>query len=289
MRDEAAVRAWRPEDLDHLVLLHGRVASYAADARTEVTIGLIGGSGLVATRGRGRHVLLPGDLGVWLPGQAHRGRPLAGDGRPWECRLLVLELPDLHRFGSDPERRLRTVEFTDPVVRQPRLAGRFLELHRLLDRPASTLEREVALREFLEALLRDRGVAAPGPVLDGDDDRALRRAGEYLHDQLARNVSLEELAAAAGSSPFRLIRLFRRRFGVAPHAFQVDLRVRTARRLLERGERPAQVAAEVGFHDQSHLSRHFTRIVGMTPGDYRRATAAAGARRNVQDSPARAG
>lgn len=225
MRDEAGIRAWRPADLDHLVLLHGQVASYAADPRTEFTIGLISRRGLVATRGRARHVLLPGDLGVWLPGESHSGRPLHGDGQAWECRLMVMELPDLYRFGTDPERRLRAVEFPDPVIRQPELARRFLELHRLLERPASTLEREVELGEFLQALLRHGGVAARREDLAGADDQALRRACEYLQDELAHNLTLEQLAAAA----------------------------------------------EVGFHDQSHLARHFVRIVGLTPGDYRRA------------------
>ncbi|NUR87733.1 MAG: helix-turn-helix domain-containing protein, partial [Nonomuraea sp.] len=62
-----------------------------------------------------------------------------------------------------------------------------------------------------------------------------------------------------------------------PHAYQTTLRVRQARRLLDAGVRPAEVAAEVGFTDQAHLNRHFKRILGVPPAAYQRA------RRNVQD------
>jgi AraC-like DNA-binding protein len=69
---------------------------------------------------------------------------------------------------------------------------------------------------------------------------------------------------------FRLIRLFRERTGLPPHAFQVAHRVRRARRLLEAGAPIAAAAAEAGFADQSHLHRHFRRSLGLTPRQYQR-------------------
>jgi transcriptional regulator GlxA family with amidase domain len=63
--------------------------------------------------------------------------------------------------------------------------------------------------------------------------------------------------------------VFKREVGVPPHAYQVQMRVRRARRLMLTGMAPADVAISVGFYDQAHLNRHFKRIVGMTPGDYR--------------------
>jgi transcriptional regulator GlxA family with amidase domain len=61
-----------------------------------------------------------------------------------------------------------------------------------------------------------------------------------------------------------------RRTGLPPHALQLALRIRKARRLLESGESIADVAAATGFADQSHLHRHFQRSLGLTPGEYRR-------------------
>jgi AraC-like DNA-binding protein len=90
-------------------------------------------------------------------------------------------------------------------------------------------------------------------------------------------------------SPFALLRAFRDETGMPPHAYLNQLRVRLARRLLDSGLPPADVAARAGFADQPHLNRLFKRVVGVPPGAYQRERdAVAGARRgkNVQDSPA---
>jgi transcriptional regulator GlxA family with amidase domain len=98
------------------------------------------------------------------------------------------------------------------------------------------------------------------------------RAGEVLAwraDRPERNVGLDELAAAAGIGKFRLVRLFRERTGLPPHALQIAHRVRMARGLLEGGDTIADIATAPGFADQSHLHRHFQRSLGLTPGGYR--------------------
>jgi transcriptional regulator GlxA family with amidase domain len=83
-------------------------------------------------------------------------------------------------------------------------------------------------------------------------------------------VGLDELAAAASIRKFRLIRLFRERTGLPPHALQIAHRIPNARRLLEAGHTIAETAAAAGFADQSHLHRHFQPSLGPTPGEYQR-------------------
>ncbi len=56
-----------------------------------------------------------------------------------------------------------------------------------------------------------------------------------------------------------------------PHTYQLQLRMARARRLLQRGMEPGDVAAQLGFTDQSHLTRHFKRLFRLTPGQYARA------------------
>ncbi len=84
-------------------------------------------------------------------------------------------------------------------------------------------------------------------------------------------------AADLGTGPFALLRAFRDAYGLPPHAWLTDARVRRARQLLDAGTAPAEAAVAVGFTDQPHLNRHFTRIVGVPPGAYQRE------RKNVQD------
>ncbi|HEU0052873.1 MAG TPA: AraC family transcriptional regulator [Longimicrobium sp.] len=94
------------------------------------------------------------------------------------------------------------------------------------------------------------------------------RARAYLEEHWSRNVPLDELAAACGLSKFHLTRQFARVVGVPPHAFQNRLRVARAAELLREGVPVGEVARRTGFADASHLSRHFKRATGTTPGRY---------------------
>jgi len=83
-------------------------------------------------------------------------------------------------------------------------------------------------------------------------------------------MGLDDLARATGVDRFRLTRAFKAAFGLAPHAYLVQLRLAKARRLLAAGQPPALVAMSLGFADQSHMGRWFRRAYGLTPAHYRR-------------------
>ena len=78
-------------------------------------------------------------------------------------------------------------------------------------------------------------------------------------------MTLAELAALTDLSPYALLRAFRRHTGLTPHAYRVQRRVEAAKKRLATGEPIATVAADTGFFDQSHLGKHFKRVVGVTP------------------------
>ncbi|MBN6110990.1 helix-turn-helix domain-containing protein [Xanthomonas bonasiae] len=103
-----------------------------------------------------------------------------------------------------------------------------------------------------------------------DSAARMARARDFLHEQMERDVGLDELAGYAGMDRFRLTRQFQRTFGLSPHAYLVRLRLRVARALLATGQEPADVALKVGFADQSHLGRWFKRAYRLTPAAYRR-------------------
>jgi AraC-like DNA-binding protein len=225
-------------------------------------------------RGGERHRFGPGDVCAWDPSARHAGRPWGCER--WEARLIVLELPAIGAIVSEPDGAGRDLVFPRPRLRDARLAQRFLTLHAALEAPAWSLEREVALSEWLRDV--SGRPAAPLATRAARRDPALRRACELLSQDLTANLTLDELAAAAGVSRHRLARLFRAAYGLPPHRFALAQRIRVARRLLERGVAVAEVAQRTGFFDQSHLHRHFRRTLGMTPARY-----AALVRSDVQD------
>ena len=97
---------------------------------------------------------------------------------------------------------------------------------------------------------------------------AIERALEHIHDNFCERLRLEDLAAVAELSVFRFATVFRQRVGLPPHRYICRLRVQRAQALLRAGMPAAIVANEAGFFDQSHLSRHFRSVCGMTPREY---------------------
>lgn len=112
---------------------------------------------------------------------------------------------------------------------------------------------------------------APGRDGYGLDPAALRRVIAHIEDGLANRLDLAELAAVAGLSPWHFARRFRLATGTSPHRYVIHRRVERARALLRGGDQTlADIAAAVGFADQGHLGRHFSRLVGVTPAAFGR-------------------
>ncbi len=94
----------------------------------------------------------------------------------------------------------------------------------------------------------------------------LQRAVAFIQDNLASELSLDAIAREAGLSPYHFARLFAEAFGVAPHQYVIQARIERAKTLITQSRLPLGEAAHfVGFSDQSHFTRHFKRLVGMTP------------------------
>ena len=112
----------------------------------------------------------------------------------------------------------------------------------------------------------------------GQEHQVVQRIQDYLKANYINSISLEQLARIANLKPLRLLRVFRKEVGLPPHTYLVQVRVARAKTLLSMKLPIAQVAADTGFTDQSHLTRHFKRLVGVTPRKY-----ALGCCKNVQD------
>lgn len=148
-----------------------------------------------------------------------------------------------------------------------------VELHRAFgqfDSDANVLHQQTAWRETLLMLFQRHARVQQAP-LPGQEPRAVTLAKELLAARLGDPPSLEELAAAVNLSPFHFARVFRRATGLPPHAWLQQRRLEQARALLRDGCAPLSVALQLGFADQSHLTRQFKQVYGVGPGEYRKA------------------
>jgi AraC-like DNA-binding protein len=262
---------WRAEDLGGLELLRATFSEFAfrPHAHEEFFIALTE-KGIATPTYRGdTHVIGPGDLIVLNPEEAHAGGPPAEVS--WTYRALYPRPELMRRIMAElPGERSAMPEFGGDVVRDPDIAARLRRFHRLSELPESSmLEREAHLVEALALLVGRHAVPPRAPTPLGQEPRAVRLSREYLDEHADQNVTLETLARFAGLSAFHFCRVFREAVGMTPHAYQTQVRVRHAKALLRAGLPITMVAAEAGFYDQAHLTRHFKRIVGVTPGRFR--------------------
>ncbi len=209
----------------------------------------------------------PGGLILINPGAAHTGESAGDQGFQMRCiyptashmQAALFELTGRHQSAPF---------FRDVRVDDPSSAGSILRLHKALAQGSSLLEVDSRFTWTLAQLIRRYADLHFTEQPLGRERQAIARARRYLDECFSESVSLTQLAAHVSLSPYYLLRAFRAEVGMPPHAYQESLRIRHAQRLIRLGKPLAQVAAESGFSSQSHLTRSFKQIIGVTPGQY---------------------
>ncbi|MBO3745414.1 AraC family transcriptional regulator [Streptosporangiaceae bacterium NEAU-GS5] len=262
MTSEAA-HFFRHPGFPDVDLLRARFVThrYARHAHEGYAIGVIvAGVEEFDYRG-GLHRAGAGEIVLVNPESDHTGH--AGTPHGWAYRMLYPPLETLADLaGPRPY-------FPEPVVSDVGAARLLVAAHVAAER-GDPLTTSTLLRTAFSTLLARHASVAPPREPDAGS-RSVRLARDILHARMTDPPTLEDLAAAVGARPFPLLRAFKAELGLPPHAYLTTVRVRRARDLLQLGLPPAQVAAEVGFTDQAHLTRHFKRVMGVPPGAYRAA------------------
>ncbi|MGP4002782.1 helix-turn-helix domain-containing protein [Streptomyces sp. 8N706] len=259
-RPGAQVSAWKPVTAGVSEVFHANFTDHAYPVHTHDTWSLMilddGAVDFALDRHRhgaadaGRVILLP-------PGVPHDGRTVGASG--FRKRVLYLETAVL------PE-RLTGAAVDSPVHDDLQLRHRIHRLHAALSHHGDDFEAESLLAVIRERLLCHLGSPARAPRREAN--RLAVALRELLDTHLSTGMSLAEATAVLHAHPTHLIRCFKQTYGLPPHTYLTGRRIDRARRLLLDGRRPAAVAAEVGFFDQAHLNRHFTRHLGVTPARY---------------------
>ncbi|MEU0600129.1 AraC family transcriptional regulator [Streptomyces sp. NPDC006393] len=256
------VSAWRPRVPGVVEVFHAHFTEYAYPMHVHDawTLLIVDDGAVRYDLDRHEHGTPHDTVSLLPPHVPHNGSPATPDG----FRKRVVYLDSSH-LGEE----LIGAAVDGPDLRDPVLRRRVGQLHAVLGRPGDELEAESRLTlvgERLRGHLRRRSEAAPrrrDPVL-------ARRLRELLDARVVAGASLEEAARLLHAHPAHLVRAFSGAYGIAPHQYLMSRRVGRARRLLLDGLPPGEVAPVAGFYDQAHLTRHFKRLVGVTPGRYRR-------------------
>jgi AraC-like DNA-binding protein len=224
---------------------------------------------------RKRRALEPGRVMCAEPGE------LLVTSRVRDPGVLKVLLIAKELMGAALARAGLSLTQAGPVALSVRISEAFSERLALVIAEFESSEATEALPARIESLLDSvvtelfRPGAQEPQALRGHE--ATERVLDHLRAALLREEHVDRappdlttLSKQAGLSRFQTLRLFRRHYGVTPHAYQLHFRIALARRTLLSGQNAAEAAAKHGFADQSHLTKHFKRLVGITPGQYAR-------------------
>lgn len=272
MQAQENAKFWHDKTLNNLELLRATYITHVFAPHTHegFAIGIIErGAQTFIYRGRNRLVMPAGCVALVNPGEVHIGKATTASG--WTYRMFYPEASALQAVASELfDRPVDIPFFSFPILYDNVLFQLIRHMHTVLeDRCTSQLERETLFIQVLAHLIHRHADDRPplGRVLR--EQILMRQVRDFLAGNFNQNVSLQDLADQVGLSRSYLVRIFRKTYGLPPHAYQTQIRIEHAKKQLLAGLSIAEVALEAGFVDQSHLTRHFKRIVGVPPGQYR--------------------
>lgn len=213
------------------------------------------------------HQATTNNIVIVHPGEVHTGHAGVPDG--WKYRMFY---PSVALLQGELSRSVPY--FPQPVIQDQGLADELRRLHLALEAPNFRLEADSRFLWTFSKLVARHAEHRTQPTQAGienlGENLAVRQALDYLNAHYADSVSLENLAQISQLKPLKFLRIFQRAMGLPPHSYLIQMRIERAKRLLAAGRPIAEAAFDTGFTDQSHLNRHFKRLVGVTPGQYAR-------------------
>lgn len=158
-------------------------------------------------------------------------------------------------------------KFHQNVVFDEELSEYLLPLHKMVMDGVNDFEKEEHLLVMMTMLLRRYSKPFQAGQLECSSE--IEKACAYLHTHYQEHIYLEQLCKEVGLSKSSILRGFTKYKGITPYRYLVTIRVNEAKKLLEQGLAPIEVANQTGFVDQSHFTNFFTNFIGIAPGIYR--------------------
>jgi AraC-like DNA-binding protein len=253
------VRAWQPALPGVREVFHARFVEHRYPPHTHDTwtVLIVDQGAIRYDLDNREHGSRSGTVTVLPPHVVHDGRAAHDVG--FRKRVLYVETTELSE-------RLVGPAVDRPRIDDPRLHRTLDQLHRRLQAGDDLIGGEATLAVVIEQLQSHLGRQPPAEP--PTDPRLADQLRQLLDAHLFERVTLSAAGSILEASPTHLVRSFTRAYGISPHAYVISRRIDSARRRLLDGQPAATVAIETGFHDQAHLSRHFARHVGTSPGRF---------------------
>lgn len=213
------------------------------------------------------HIAPKGDIILVNADEIHTGSSAVETG--WKYRAIYPTPEMILDLSRDFFTTKNAVPwFSDAVIHDLGLARQLVFLFDLFEQGEDTLLKESLYLTTLARLIYCYGRAKLSPINTPEMRKKVELIKELMSSFPEHDHSLHELSAYVDTSPWHLLREFKKHTGLPPHSWLVQRRIQKAKQLLKQGVRITEVAQLTGFSDQSHLNRHFKSAIGVTPGQY---------------------
>ena len=207
----------------------------------------------------------PGDLVLFNPRDSHTCGQI--DGKPMEYRCINIQPAGMGRAVREITGSETLPYFTPQVVFQSELVPVLRELHLMIMEEETDFRKEEGFFFLLEQLIGEYAEAEqPSPKPEQSPNT--KAVCGYLEEHYGKSITLDDLCGLTGMSKYYLLRTFTKEKGISPYRYLETIRIDRAKKMLEEGIAPLDVAMGTGFADQSHFTNFFKKFIGLTPKQY---------------------
>lgn len=212
-----------------------------------------------------KYKIEPGDLLLFNPRDKHTCEQVDGKTLDYCCINIQPEI--MRKVVFEITGKEYVPYFTTSVVFHSELVSTLRELHQMIMEETRDFRKEEIFFFFLEQLLAEYTQTTD---IDCNHRQSMEVTTicQFLENHYRENITLDDLCKITGLSKYYLLRSFTKQKGISPYSYLENIRIGQAKKMLEQGVLPVDVAAHTGFSDQSHFSNFFKRFIGLTPKQY---------------------
>ncbi|AVD35548.1 AraC family ligand binding domain-containing protein [Clostridioides difficile] len=206
-----------------------------------------------------------GDLLLFNPFDSHTCEQIDDKVLDYRCINIKPEIMKKTVFEITGKNYLP--EFNQPVIFRSELVPLLQELHYIIMEEELDFKKEELFFFLIEQLIEEHTEPNLHSNLENTNIE-VQAVCDYLENNYAEHIVLDELSTIAGMNKYSLLRNFTKLKGITPYRYLENIRVNKAKKLLEKGVEPINAAIQTGFVDQSHFTNFFKNFIGLTPKQY---------------------
>jgi len=206
-----------------------------------------------------------GDLVLFNPSDNHTCEQI--DGRTLDYRCINIQKDVMRKVAFEITGKEYVPYFIENVLFHNELVSSLRELHLMVMQEEKDFKKEELFLFIIEQLITEYSDDVPATAIQ-ENNTEIKTVCDFLENNYMESISLNELSNLTGLNKYYLVHSFTKQKGISPYNYLETIRIGKAKKFLEQGIAPIDVAFQTGFTDQSHFTNFFKKLIGLTPKQY---------------------